>query len=81
MKEEFKKLKKRILKQYPEAKTMIDNSGKYYIIDKNKKKIIPENALFFNTITVYDAWKSIDIMLHTQKLLDNSYTDEILPEK
>ena len=38
-KEQFLKTKKKVLKKYPNAKTMMDNEGKYYVATANGRDI------------------------------------------
>ena len=50
-KEQFLKNKKKVLKKYPNAKTMMDNNGKYYVATEDGKDIC--NILISQTINNY----------------------------
>jgi len=52
----FLKIKKKILKKYPSAKTMIDIFGKYYVVTGDGYRIIPDDCCLPNTKNVFDAW-------------------------
>ena len=39
MQEQFLKTKKKVLKKYPNAKTMMDNNGKYYVATEDGRDI------------------------------------------
>ena len=47
----FLKTKKKVLKKYPNAKTMMDNSGKYYVATEDGKDIC--NILISQTMNGY----------------------------
>ena len=50
-KEQFLKNKKKVLKKYPNAKTMMDNDGKYYVATEDGRDIC--NILISQTINNY----------------------------
>ena len=50
-KEQFLKNKKKVLKKYPNAKTIMDNSGKYYVATEDGKDIC--NILISQTMNSY----------------------------
>jgi hypothetical protein len=51
-KERFEKAKKKIIKKYPGAKTMIDPNGKYYVATENGRDI--NNLQIGQTMEAYD---------------------------
>ena len=50
-KEQFLKTKKKVLKKYPNAKTMMDNDGKYYVATEDGRDIC--NIQISQTINKY----------------------------
>ena len=50
-KEQFLKTKKKVLKKYPNAKTIMDNSGKYYVATEDGRDIC--NIQISQTINKY----------------------------
>ena len=50
-KEQFLKNKKKVLKKYPNAKTMMDNSGKYYVATEDGRDIC--NIQISQTVNKY----------------------------
>ena len=50
-KDTFLKTKKKVLKKYPNAKTMMDNDGKYYVATEDGRDIC--NILISQTINNY----------------------------
>ena len=50
-KEQFLKNKKKVLKKYPNAKTMMDNNGKYYVATEDGRDIC--NILISQTMNSY----------------------------
>jgi hypothetical protein len=52
---EFRKLKKKILKIFPDAKTEVIGDT-YYVSDGNGRRLIPEYLMIPNSGCVYDAW-------------------------
>jgi len=50
-KDNFLKIKKTVQKKYPNAKTMMDNSGKYYVATEDGRDIC--NILISHTINNY----------------------------
>ena len=50
-KEQFLKNKKKVLKKYPNAKTMMDNNGKYYVATEDGRDIC--NILISQTMNGY----------------------------
>ena len=68
-KEIFLDIKKKITKLYPEAKTQIDIFGKYYVVNKNGFKIIPEEYKIKNCDSVLKAWKTTLEFLSVNKIL------------
>ena len=50
-KEQFLKNKKKVLKKYPNAKTMMDNNGKYYVATEDGRDIC--NIQISQTINKY----------------------------
>jgi hypothetical protein len=59
----FEKIKRKVQKYYPNAKTMIDtfslkeNRKKYYVVDENGYRIIPEDFKIDGQHTVLESWK------------------------
>ena len=51
MQEQFLKNKKKVLKKYPNAKTMMDNNGKYYVATEDGRDIC--NILISQTMNSY----------------------------
>ena len=51
MQEQFLKNKKKVLKKYPNAKTMMDNNGKYYVATEDGRDIC--NLQISQTIDKY----------------------------
>ena len=50
-KEQFLKTKKKVLKKYPNAKTMMDNNGKYYVATEDGRDIC--NIQISQTVNKY----------------------------
>ena len=50
-KEQFLKTKKKVLKKYPNAKTMMDNDGKYYVATEDGRDIC--NIQISQTVNKY----------------------------
>ena len=50
-KEQFLKTKKKVLKKYPNAKTMMDNNGKYYVATEDGRDIC--NLQISQTVNKY----------------------------
>ena len=50
-KDKFQKIKKTVQKKYPNAKTMMDNSGKYYVATEDGRDIC--NILISQTMNSY----------------------------
>ena len=50
-KDKFKKIKKIVQKKYPNAKTMMDNNGKYYVATEDGRDIC--NILISQTVSKY----------------------------
>ena len=50
-KDQFSKIKKTVQKKYPNAKTMMDNNGKYYVATEDGRDIC--NILISRTINNY----------------------------
>ena len=50
-KEQFLKTKKKVLKKYPNAKTMMDNDGKYYVATEDGRDIC--NLQISQTVNKY----------------------------
>ena len=50
-KDTFLKTKKKVLKKYPNAKTMMDNNGKYYVVTEDGRDIC--NLQISQTINKY----------------------------
>ena len=51
MQEQFLKNKKKVLKKYPNAKTMMDNNGKYYVATEDGRDIC--NIQISQTVNKY----------------------------
>ena len=66
---EFQKIKKKVLKKFPDAKTQTDSNGNFYVIDKVGYKIIPEYLMIPNNDDVFGAWKNVAHALWTHHLL------------
>ena len=54
---EFQKIKKKVLKQYPDASTRANSSGKFYITD-GYGGVIGEDYMLPATACVWDAWEA-----------------------
>ena len=54
-KTKFKRLKKKIMAKYPNAKTMVDSSGLYYVHDGGDNFLTTE-YMIPNQKTVAEAW-------------------------
>ena len=86
-KDTFLKTKKKVLKKYPNAKTMMDNSGKYYVATKDGRDIC--NILISQTMNGYkfdqtegahfgldnfviDAWQQAEVAIKSYHVVNRN---------
>ena len=72
VKEKFDKIKLKINKYYPEAKTGKDIFSKYYVMDKNGHRILPDDSCMPNTKTVFEAWEVTLKYMTTNKIVNTN---------
>jgi len=54
-KKEFAKIKRKVIKQYPKAKTVVDSNGLYYVYD-GEDNFLTKEYMIPNQKTVAEAW-------------------------
>ena len=77
----FKKIKKKVLKQYPNASTKMDLNGKFYLVDKNGFRILKDEFNIPNCDTIFEAWSKTLSMLWAKIIVvrnNNKFSDERL---
>ena len=71
---EFKKLKKKLLKKFPRAKTERLQDGRYYISQDGSNLIGSKYQDLCFTDDVFKAWKNLETIEHWNRIEDrNSY--------
>ena len=69
LRENFKKIKKSVLKKFPGATLAVDFEGKYYIKDVNNYRILDDMLLYPSQKSVYDAWRIVDTVTKVEKII------------
>jgi hypothetical protein len=80
----FRKIKKKIQKVFPDATTITDSNGKYYISNGSGRRLIPEYLMIPNSKSVYGAWLNAERGLWYHHLLERNrlkFSDEKVMKK
>lgn len=80
MARDFGTVKKKVIKRYPNAKTMYDDNEKsYHIVDKYSNRILTEEYYMPPATTVRKAWEQIERILFVENMMEksfNAFSDE-----
>ena len=72
----FQKVKKRVLRRYPEATTQMDSQGKYYVADKDGYDIMNRSIIDTLNSDQYDTWGETESALNNITQIPHSNTVE-----
>lgn len=82
MARDFGTVKKKVLKHYPNARTIYDEKEKsYHIVDKHGNRILTEEYYMPTADTVRKAWEQIERILFVENMMEksfNAFSDEKL---
>ena len=86
IKEKFERVKRKVQKYYPNAKTSMDLFKKFFVVDGNGYRIIPDDFKIENQKTVFEAWKTTWMFIvrdnivrtNTEKFNKTSTSDSLI---
>ena len=69
---EFQKLKKKVQRICPRAKTVARSNGTFTVADRNGRSVIREEHYMPPAETVWDAWKQAAVVVHAGKVISGN---------
>lgn len=66
---EFQKLKKKVQRVCPKAKTVAKSNGTFTVADRNGRSVIREEDYMPPAGTIWEAWKQAAVCVHANKVI------------